>query len=268
MRTSSSSWRTRRCRRSGRPAPTMPETAPPRGGRLQAILEALVFAAEEPLTIDDLVNLFPGADRDALQAALDAVSRTCDSEERGLMVQRVAGGCRMTTKPDLGEWVRALFRSRNRRRLSAQALETLAVIAYRQPVTTPEIQTIRGTDPSSVLEALLEKKLVRILGRKKVVGKPFLYGTTPEFLAHFGLNSLQDLPDISEFGALAAGADVPASATQGDAPEVVSPAPLAARPAGGALGPVVEADGGGRGNGEDPEENDDENERRDDGDDS
>ena len=247
----------------------MPETAPPRGGRLQAILEALVFAAEEPLTIDDLVNLFPGADRDALQAALDAVSRTCDSEERGLMVQRVAGGYRMTTKPDLGEWVRALFRSRNRRRLSAQALETLAVIAYRQPVTTPEIQTIRGTDPSSVLEALLEKKLVRILGRKKVVGKPFLYGTTPEFLAHFGLNSLQDLPDISEFGALAAGADVAPSGAPGDAPDVASPAPHAVRAAGDAPGPFEEEDeDDDGGNGEDPEENDDESERGDDGDDS
>src|SRR5256712_2765209 len=249
--------------------PSMPETpVPPQGGRLRAIVEALVFAAEEPLMIDDLVDLFPGFERETLVTALEAVAESCETEERGVVVQRVAGGYRMTTKPDLGEWVRALFRSCNRRRLSAQALETLAIIAYRQPVTTPEIQTIRGTDPSSVLEALLEKKLVRILGRKKVVGKPFLYGTTPEFLAHFGLNSLQDLPDISEFGALAAGADVPASATQGDAPAVASPAPVAARPAGDALGPFEEEDEDDGGNGEDPEENDDENERRDDGDDS
>src|SRR3989441_9411871 len=138
-----------------------------------------------------------------------------------------------------------------------------------QPVTTPEIQTIRGTDPSSVLEALLEKKLVRILGRKKVVGKPFLYGTTPEFLAHFGLNSLQDLPDISEFGALAAGADVAPSGAPGDAPDVASPAPHAVRAAGDAPGPFAEEDeDDDGGNGEDPEENDDENERGDDGDDS
>src|SRR2546428_1599324 len=135
MRTSSSSWRTRRCRRSGRPAPTMPETAPPRGGRLQAILEALVFAAEEPLTIDDLVDLFPGADRDALQAALDAVSRTCDSEERGLMVQRVAGGDRMTTQTDLGEGGRAVVRSRHPPRPSAPGLGTPAGSAHPQPAT-------------------------------------------------------------------------------------------------------------------------------------
>ena len=173
------------------------------------------------------------------------------------MVQRVAGGYRMTTKPDLGEWVRALFRSRNRRRLSSQALETLAIVAYRQPITTPEIQTIRGIDPSSVLEALLEKKLVRIVGRKKVVGKPFLYGTTSEFLAHFGLNSLQDLPDVSDFGTLAS----PSGAVAG------APAPgLVAREA--EHGPFEEDSDNG-GNGEDTsEDEDDENERGDDGDDS
>jgi len=247
----------------------MTETAPPHGGRLQAIVEALVFAAEEPLTIDDLVELFPGAGRDTLRAAFEAVARGCEPEERGLTVQRVAGGYRIGTKPDLGEWVRALFRSRNRRRLSTQALETLAVIAYRQPITTPEIQAIRGTDPSSVLEALLEKKLVRILGRKKVVGKPFLYGTTPEFLAHFGLNSLVDLPDISEFGGLAAGADVPASGPAGGAPVVGSPVLQAAGAGVDARGPFEEEDDeDDGGNGEDPQENDDENERGDDGDDS
>src|SRR5262249_59038996 len=150
--------------------------------------------------------VFPGAEKETLQAALDELIRSCEPDERGVMVQRVAGGVRLATKPELGEWVRALYRSRNRRRLSAQALETLAIIAYRQPITTPEIQSLRGTDPSSVLEALLEKRLVRILGRKKVVGKPFLYGTTQEFLAHFGLNTLQDLPSASDFGFLAGGA--------------------------------------------------------------
>src|SRR5215813_6831758 len=143
--------------------------ATPSGARLKAIVEALVFAAEEPLRLDDLIDLFPAADRETLQSTLEALGRDCEPEERGLMVQQVAGGYRLATKPDLGEWVRDLFRSRNRRRLSAQALETLAIIAYRQPITTPEIHSLRGTDPSSVLEALLEKKLVRILGRKKVV---------------------------------------------------------------------------------------------------
>jgi segregation and condensation protein B len=243
--------------------------ATPQGDRLRAIVEALVFAAEEPLTIDDLADLFPAAGREALQAALDAVTRACEAEDRGLMVQRVAGGYRLATKSDLGEFVRALFRSRNRRRLSSQALETLAIIAYRQPITTPEIQVIRGTDPSSVLDALLEKKLVRVLGRKKVVGKPFLYGTTPEFLAHFGLNTLQDLPDISEFGGLGPGLDPTAVSPSGERPAPDAPAPLFARSA-EAGGPFEEEDGNGQDNGEDsPEdEDDDESERGDDGDDS
>jgi len=226
---------------------------------LRAIVEALVFAAEEPLMIDDLVDLFPGFERETLVTALEAVAESCETEERGVVVQRVAGGYRMTTKPDLGEWVRALFRSRNRRRLSVQALETLAIIAYRQPITTPEIQTIRGIDPSSVLEALLEKKLVRIVGRKKVVGKPFLYGTTPEFLAHFGLNSLQDLPDVPDFGALAGSA-----ARSAPAPAQA----LGALGSGARHGPFEEDNENG-GNGEDTsEDEDDENERGDDGDDS
>src|SRR5262245_43059633 len=172
--------------------------------RLKAILEALVFAAEEPLTLEDLDELFPGAGRERLLASLDEVVRAWDVAERGLQVIRVAGGYRMTTRPEHGEWVRALFRARNRRRLSGAALETLAIVAYRQPITTPEIQVLRGTDPAGVLQTLLDRRLLRVVGRKKVVGKPLLYGTTQEFLAHFGLNSLTDLPTLQEFGALAA----------------------------------------------------------------
>src|SRR5712692_65296 len=180
----------------------MPEgpARPPDGPTMRAIVEALIFAAEEPLTLEDLVELFPGADPDGLGAAIDEVARACDRPGRGGQVMRVAGGYRMTTRSDLGEWIRALFRSRNRRRLSGAALETLAIVAYRQPITTPEIQALRGIDPSGVLQNLLEKKLVRVLGRKPVVGKPILYGTTRDFLSHFGLNTLADLPSVEEFG--------------------------------------------------------------------
>ena len=189
----------------------MPEkNAPlPEPGQLKSIIEALVFAAEEPLTVEDLDELFPGAGRDRLQENLDEVVRAWDAAERGLQVIRVAGGYRMTTRPEHGEWVRALFRARNRRRLSGAALETLAIVAYRQPITTPEIQVLRGTDPAGVLQTLLDRRLLRVVGRKKVVGKPLLYGTTQEFLAHFGLNSLTDLPTLQEFGALAASLSLP-----------------------------------------------------------
>lgn len=235
-------------------------TATPAEGRLKAIVEALVFAAEEPLTLDDLVDLFPAAGKETLQSVLDNLVRNCEAEDRGLMVQQVAGGYRMATRPEIGDWVRALFRSRNRRRLSSQALETLAIIAYRQPITTPEIQAIRGIDPTSVLEALLEKQLVRVLGRKKVVGKPILYGTTPQFLTHFGLNTLEDLPDVADFGALASAGAIGAAAA---VPMEASASELTVQ------GPFEEEDEDGAGNGEDArEDDDDESERQDDGDDS
>jgi len=184
----------------------MPEAhaAPPAPDEMRAIVEALVFAAEEPLTLGDLADLFPSASRETLQQTLDDVVAYWEGNGRGLQVLRVAGGYRMTTRPELGEWVRALFRSRNRRRLSPAALETLAIVAYRQPVTTPEIQALRGTDPGGVLQTLLDRRLLRVVGRKKVVGKPLLYGTTQEFLTHFGLNSLTDLPTLEEFGAVSA----------------------------------------------------------------
>lgn len=225
---------------------------------LGAVLEALAFATEEPLTLADLVDLFPGEEPDRLHAALEGLERSCEAPGRGLRLIRVAGGHRLATKSELGEWVRALFRSRNRRRLTTQALETLAIVAYRQPITTPEIQAIRGSDPSAVLEGLLEKKLVRILGRKKVVGKPVLYGTTREFLAHFGLNTLEELPDLEEFGGFAAAAGTPAT------PVVVA---AADDDGGGAAGPAEDDDGE---NGADDthDDEDDESEREDDGDDS
>jgi segregation and condensation protein B len=219
--------------------------------KLRAILEALIFAAEEPLTLEDLNELFPRAGEGVLREALEELTRSCQAEERGLHVSHVAGGYRLTTKGELGEWVRALFRSRNRRRLSGAALETLAIVAYRQPVTTPEIQSIRGSDPVGVLQSLLEKKLVRVLGRKKVVGKPILYGTTREFLAHFGLNSLADLPSMEEFGGLASSVSA-------------GVLPLKSEPA------FEEDNGRDDGGNEDYEDEDeeDENEHQDDGDDS
>src|SRR5258706_14018075 len=121
----------------------MTEPAALEGARLRSIVEALVFASEEPLTLEDLVDLFPAAARETLLAALEEVSFACESAERGLTVQRLAGGYRLVTKPDLGEWGRALFRSRNRRRLSAPAPRTLAIAAYTPPLTPPAIQATR-----------------------------------------------------------------------------------------------------------------------------
>ena len=116
-----------------------------------------------------------------------------------MLVEDVAGGVRLATRPEVGSWLRRFFDVSSGTKLSMAALETLAIIAYRQPITAPEIQELRGVSAAGVLKTLLERRLVRITGRKEVVGKPFLYGTTKEFLVHFGLNSLKDLPPLEEF---------------------------------------------------------------------
>jgi segregation and condensation protein B len=176
---------------------------------LIAAVEAVLFAAAEPVQPKEIAAAFSGATESEVAAAIDALRERYAAGPGGLTVEQVAGAFRLATKPEVGAMVRQFFRQRNRTRLSPAALETLAIIAYRQPITAPEIQAMRGVDPSGALKSLLEKSMVRILGRKKVVGNPLLYGTTKQFLVHFGLNRLEDLPSIEEFdeflGALAGG---------------------------------------------------------------
>jgi len=166
---------------------------------LIAAVEAVLFAAGEPVHPKEIAAAFEGANESEVAAAIDALRERYADGLGGLTVEQVAGAFRLATKPEVGAIVRQFFRQRNRTRLSPAALETLAIIAYRQPITVPEIQAIRGVDPSGALKSLLEKSMVRILGRKKVVGNPLLYGTTKQFLVHFGLNRLEDLPSIEEF---------------------------------------------------------------------
>ncbi len=186
--------------------PGEPESLP--DAPMKAVLEALMFASEEPVTAEEIGGIL-GKDRAEIQDALEALCREYSSPGGGLRVQRLAGGFRITTDPVLGPFVREMVRSRNKQRLSRAALETLAVVAYKQPITAPEIQEIRGVNPSAILNSLLERRLIRILGRKKVVGKPFLYGTTREFMILFGLNSLADLPSLQEFEAMVQEASSP-----------------------------------------------------------
>jgi segregation and condensation protein B len=169
---------------------------------LKAILEALLFASDEPVALEEISGILGEQRAEEISAALDCLEREYASSGGGLRVQRLAGGFRITSDPGLGPFLRELVRGRNRHRLSRAALETLAIVAYKQPITAPEIQEIRGVNPSSILNSLLDRRLVRILGRKKVVGKPFLYGTTRDFLIRFGLNSLDDLPSMEEFTAM------------------------------------------------------------------
>lgn len=173
---------------------------PPEELLLDAV-EAVVFASPEPVHPSEIAEAFGDVEAERIEELLDSLVERYGGLGGGLFVERVAGGYRFATRPEVGAWVRQFFRQRNRTRLTPATLEVLAIVAYRQPVTAPEIQSVRGKDPTYGLKVLVEKKLVRILGRKKVVGNPLLYGTTKRFLEHFGLNSLGDLPSIEEFDA-------------------------------------------------------------------
>ena len=167
---------------------------------LEAAVEAILFVAGEPLSRDEILSAFEEEEKEPAGAAIDAVlARYGDGEGRGVVAETVAGGIRLATRPELHGYLKKFFESEDRGRLSMAALETLAIVAYRQPVTAPEIQELRGVGSSGVLKTLLERRLIRIAGRKQVVGKPFLYATTREFLMQFGLGSLDDLPPLEEF---------------------------------------------------------------------
>jgi len=169
----------------------------------KAALEAMIYAADEPATLEQLAQAL-GEEKLAVQAALDEMVAGCAGEERGVEIRAVAGGYKMYTKPQHHEVVRRFIKSlRPPLRLTMPALETLAVVAYKQPVTGPEIQEIRGVNTSGVLKTLLDKKLITTAGRKEVIGRPILYKTSKEFLMRFGLSDLEELPSLKEFEALA-----------------------------------------------------------------
>ena len=164
---------------------------------LKAIVEALIFASPEPLTLKAIFKLLDNEPREDVHAAIAELKKDYD-RPGGLQLVEVAGGYQIVTRPDLHEWVRRLFHERSTQKLTVQSLETLAVIAYRQPITALEITEVRGVNTAGVLNTLLERHLIKIVGRKQVVGRPFLYGTTKEFLIRFGLNDLSDLPKVED----------------------------------------------------------------------
>jgi len=167
---------------------------------IEAAIEAALFVTPEPIRREKIIQVFGERSREEAESALDRVlDRYQAGEDRGVVAEEVASGLRLVTRPDLHGYLRKLFEITGQNRLSMPALETLAIVAYRQPITAPEIQELRGVSSSGVLRTLLERRLVRIAGRKLVVGKPFLYATTREFLMHFGLKTLDDLPPLEEF---------------------------------------------------------------------
>ena len=164
---------------------------------LKPIIEALIFASPEPLPEKTLLKLLEGEPKEDVEAALALLKQDYE-RPGGLQLVEVAGGYQIVTRPELHEYVRRLFHERTSQKLSVQSLETLAVIAYKQPITAPEISEIRGVNTSGVLNTLIERKLIKIVGRKAVVGKPFMYATTREFLDKFGLNDISDLPKVED----------------------------------------------------------------------
>jgi segregation and condensation protein B len=166
---------------------------------LKKIIEALIFSADQPMpeyiVTNILGNSAEGADIGAL---IKEIAKEYESRLGPVELRFIAGGWQFSTKKEYGSWVRKLYKDRTTLKLSNSALETLAVIAYKQPITRSEVEEIRGVEATGVLETLLERKLVRIVGRKETVGRPLLYGTTQEFLKHFGLVHLSELPSIEE----------------------------------------------------------------------
>ncbi len=165
---------------------------------IKAAIENLIFVAEKPLTVERVSEIFPELGREEIKQILRELMMEYDHMERGFKIVEVAGGYQFRTRPEYARYISLFKRQEKTFRLSRAALETLAIIAYRQPITRTEIEEIRGVDSSGVITGLLERRLVRIRSRKDVPGRPFLYVTTEEFLEVFGLKTLADLPTLKE----------------------------------------------------------------------
>ena len=185
------------------PAEAPAEAITMEDAKLKAVLEAIVYVTDEPLSLEQICIAIEQP-RDRVIDLLEQLSADYEKPERGLSIREVAGGFKMSTKPEHHEAVRRFVKNLNPPlKLSLPALETLAVVAYKQPITAPEIMEIRGVQGAGVLKTLLDRKLIGTAGRKQVVGKPILYRTTREFLVQFGLKDITELPSLKEFQELA-----------------------------------------------------------------
>jgi segregation and condensation protein B len=168
-------------------------------GELKSLLEALLFAATEPLSLDHFCSVCDDVEKSTIVQTLDELKSDYHARNAGMVLREVAGGYQLYSNPVWHERVQKLFSKPLMIRLSKSALETLAIIAYKQPITLPEISEIRSCNAAGAIKTLLECNFIKVLGRKRVVGRPFLYGSTREFLLHFGLKDLSEMPQLSEF---------------------------------------------------------------------
>jgi len=176
----------------------MPVTAP----TTKQILEALLFASDAPVGLSVLVEVLDGPDASSVEADLREMAREYEESDRGVALAEIAGGYQLLSRKECAPWIDRMLRSRRKVRLSRAGLETLAIVAYKQPVTKVEIDGIRGVDSSGSLHTLLERGLVTIKGRSKGVGRPLVYATSPDFLSYMGINDLADLPELKELSAV------------------------------------------------------------------
>jgi segregation and condensation protein B len=192
------------------------------------VVEALLFASDAPLEPERIREVLDLENAAAARTLVDELRARYEADQRALTITEVAGGYRMVTRPELSPWLVRLARARTRVRLSRASLEALAIVAYKQPASRPEIDAIRGVNSEGVLESLMERRLVRIAGRKEAPGRPFLYETTREFMIAFGLRDLNDLPKVEGeliIPELAAGDAATESAQDAEAPAQQGPGP-------------------------------------------
>jgi len=165
---------------------------------IKPVLEALIFVSDKPLAINQIKEVMENVSEEQIRQAVNELNQDYEATKRSFIIQEVAGGFRMATRPEFASWLRSLYKSNVKERLTRPSLETLAIIAYKQPVTKPEIEAIRGVNTDGVITTLLERSLVKIAGRKDSPGRPLLYATTDEFLAHFGLGTISEMPKLPE----------------------------------------------------------------------
>ena len=207
---------------------------------LKPILEALLFVSPDPLPLNRLCDVLEGVDRERVAACLQELREEYRRADHGVTVVEVAGGYQLATVPEAAPWVRKLSAVKAPPRLSKPALETLAIIAYKQPLTRPEIEAIRGVDVAGVVKTLMDRRLVKIVGRKDVPGRPMVFGTTKEFLHAFGLKDLSDLPTLKDFAEIARAPDTSVEAASDNASAPVSDRELDSADVGASVADPIE----------------------------
>ncbi|MBM3255025.1 MAG: SMC-Scp complex subunit ScpB [Candidatus Omnitrophica bacterium] len=180
----------------------------------RAVIEALLFSSDRPISIEQIKNVLGSLEANEIRSIFEELNREYESSNRGMRITEIAGGFQMITAPALAPFLKKLYKQRNVERLSKPALETLAIIAYKQPLTRLDIESLRNVNIDGVMKSLLDKDLIRVTGRKKSPGRPKVYGTTRQFLEYFGLKSLEELPKIENFSTLAQQKEVESEAKE------------------------------------------------------